>query len=183
MASSPNSEEDSDDTDLATRIMHTSLTSFLSNLTLSYTALCTSLPRSLTSFSSPLDLFKLSCATLLQRAHLFPLQLDNLHSLCDYPTTSPTVNGCGQAAEWAVGKYWGDTASACLVSEYAERYMVQPERLREAVKRIKVTVLAVKITEAVPGAAKRPQVEEEDEVEVVQEDEGMSGFAINAPPV
>ena len=78
-----------------------------------------------------------------------------MHSLCDYPTTSP-VTECGQAAEWAVGKYWGETASACLMSEYAERYMVQPERLREAVKRIKVGVLAVKITKAVPGAAKRP---------------------------
>ena len=179
MATSPNSEVDSDDTDLPTRIMHTSLSSFLSNLTLSYTTLCTSLPRSLTSFSSPLDLFKLSCATLLQRAQLFPLQPDNLHSLCT--TTSPPVTACAQAAEWAVGKYWGETASACLVSEYAERYMARPERLREAVRRVKVGVPDVNKTEAM--AARRPQVEEEDEGEEVQEDEGMSGFPINAPPV
>jgi hypothetical protein len=119
MATSPIIE---DDTDLPTRIMQTSLNSFLSNLTLSYTTLCTSLPRSLTSFSSPLDLFKLSCVSLIQRAQLFPLKNDDLHSLCDYPTT--TVTGCGQAAEWAVGKYWVETASECLVREYAERYMV-----------------------------------------------------------
>ena len=134
MATIASNKDDSDETDPQTRIMQTSLSAFLSNLTLSYANVCTSLPRSLTSFSSTLDLFKVSCVTLIQLAKLFPLKNENLHSLCDFPTE--TVTECGQAAEWAVAKYWGETASECLLSEYAERFMVQPERLRDAVKRI-----------------------------------------------
>ena len=168
-------QDDSDD--LPTRIMHASLTTFLSNLTASYASLCTSLPRSLTSFSSALDLFRLSCVSLTQRAQLFPLQqYDNLHSLCDFPSAT----GCGQAAEWAVGKYWGETASECLLSEYAERYMVDAGRLREAVASVKVGMPAVDIPEAV---ARRPQVGEGDEGEEGPQDEGMTSFPINAPPV
>ena len=156
--------------------MHASLTTFLSNLTQSYATLCTSLPRSLTSFSSALDLFRLSCVTLIHRAQLFPLQ--HLHSLCDFPSA---FLKCGQAAEWAVGKYWGETASECLLSEYAERYMVDAGRLREAVARVKVGgVPAVEIAEAV---ARRPQVGEGDEGEEGPQDEGMTSFPINAPPV
>ena len=176
VATMARSEDDSDD--LPTRIMHASLTTFLSNLTQSYATLCTSLPRSLTSFSSALDLFRLSCVSLTHRAQLFPLQqYDNLHSLCDFPSAT----GCGQAAEWAVGKYWGETASECLLSEYAERYMVDAGRLREAVASVKVGVVpAAEIPEAV---ARRPQVGEGDEGEEGPQDEGMTSFPINAPPV